>query len=60
MTKDEIRIIERKFEYGDLTYHDGDGVEYEIWLDEDTGKKYNVPIQINRYFEEMEEVKENE
>lgn len=60
MTKEEIKMIERKFKYGDLTYDDGDGVEYEIWLDEETGKRYNVPIQINRYFEEMEEVKENE
>ena len=38
MTKEEIKTIERKFKYGDLTYDGGDGVEYEIWLDEETGQ----------------------
>ena len=60
MTKEEIKTIERKFKYGDLTYDGGDGVEYEIWLDEETRKKYIIPIQITRYFDEIEEVEENE
>lgn len=55
MTKEERQIIEEKFNDYDLTYDGGDGVEYEIWLDEETGKRYNIPIQITRYFDDMEE-----
>lgn len=60
MTKEERQIIEEKFNDYDLTYDGGDGVEYEIWLDEETGKRYNIPIQITRYFDDMEEVIKND
>ena len=57
MTKEERKIIKEKHENDGLLYQRGNNVKgYEIWLDEETGKRYNVPIQINRYFEEMEEV----
>ena len=56
MTKEERKIIEEKFENYDLTYDGSDGIEYEIWLDEETGKRYNIPIQITRYFNQMEVV----
>lgn len=60
MTKEERQIVEKKFNDYDLIYDDGDGVEYEIWLDEETGKRYNIPIQITRYFDDMEEVIKND
>jgi hypothetical protein len=59
MTKEERKIIEEKFDNGDLMLTGGDQVEYEIWLDEETGKEYNIPIEIKRYFDDMEE-EENE
>ena len=37
--------------------HGGDGVEYEFWKDPATDKLYNVPIEIVRDFDNMEEVK---
>ena len=46
-----------KIEYNNAEFYDsGDGVEYEIWIDKKTNKKYVVPIQIQRYLEDAEEL----
>ena len=37
-------------------YDGGDGVEWEVWIDKKTNKKYVVPIQIQRFFEDAEEL----
>ena len=29
-------------------YDSGDGVEWEVWIDKKTNKKYVIPIQIQR------------
>ena len=34
----------------------GDGVEWEVWINKKTNKKYVVPIQIQRFFEDAEEL----
>jgi len=40
-----------------LEFHDGgDGWSYEVWIDTTTDKLYHVPIEIQRYYEDMEEV----
>ena len=38
-------------------YDGGDGVEWEVWRDKKTNKKYIVPIEIKRRFEDAEELK---
>tara|TARA_R100001163_G_C4926186_1_gene104213 strand:- start:192 stop:377 length:186 start_codon:yes stop_codon:yes gene_type:complete len=61
MTKEERKIIKEKHENDGLLYQRGNNVKgYEIWLDEETGKKYNIPIQITRYFNEIKEEEDNE
>ncbi len=61
MTKEERKIIKEKHENDGLLYQRGNNVKgYEIWLDEETGKKYNIPIQITRYFDEIKEEEDNE
>ncbi len=37
-------------------YDSGDGVEWEVWIDKKTNKKYVIPIQIQRYFEDAREI----
>ena len=34
--------------------HGGDGVEYECWRDPKTDKRYNVPIEILRDWDNIE------
>ena len=61
MTKEERKIIKEKHENDGLLYQRGNNVKgYEIWLYEETGKKYNIPIQITRYFDEIKEEEDNE
>ena len=43
-------------ENGKEFYDGGDGVEWEVWIDKKTNKKYVVPIQIQRFFEDAEEL----
>ena len=40
----------------DKFYDSGDGVEYEIWICKKTSKKFVVPIEIKRYFEDAIEI----
>mgnify|MGYP003144855124 CR=1 FL=1 len=41
-------------------YDSGDGIEYEIWIDTETEKLYNVPIEIviNTKLRDWENIKE--
>ena len=50
--KEVKNINEQEMEF----YDGGDGVEWEVWIDKKTNKKYVVPIQIQRYFEDAEEL----
>lgn len=43
-----------------LEYIDGDGVEYEIYQDKTTGKKYEVDLILDRDWSTLVEVKYNE
>lgn len=52
MEKLTNEIIER------LEYVDGDGVEYEVYQDSETGKFYHVEIEIVRHFECAEAIDE--
>ena len=54
MTKKEIENIQRKFENHQLEYVGGDMVEYEIWLDEKTGKRYQVNLMLVREWDAIE------
>tara|TARA_R110002020_G_scaffold193468_15_gene393874 strand:+ start:465 stop:845 length:381 start_codon:yes stop_codon:yes gene_type:complete len=48
---------ETKVNTENLEFHDGgDGWSYEVWRDTTTDKLYHVPIEIQRYYEDMEEV----
>lgn len=40
-----------------LEYIDGDGVEYEIYQDKTTGKKYEVDLILDRDWSTLVEVK---
>jgi len=41
-----------------LEFHDGgDGIEYEVWEDPETGKLYKLEIEIVRNFDGAQEVK---
>ena len=45
----------------DLVYYaEGDGLEYEIWIDVHTDTKYQVPIEIVRDFDNAEIINNNE
>ena len=37
-------------------YDSGAGVEYEIWIDMETEKLYNVPIEIVRDWDNIKEI----
>jgi hypothetical protein len=37
-------------------FAEGDGIEYEIWIDANTDVKYHVPISIERDFNAMEKI----
>ncbi len=50
--KEVKNINEQEMEF----YDGGDGVEWEVWIDKKTNRKYVVPIQIQRYFEDAEEL----
>ena len=39
-----------------LEFDYGDGVEWEVWVCKKCDYKYVVPIQIQRYWEDMEQV----
>ena len=41
-----------------LEYHDGDGVDWEEYIDPETGKKYSVQIEIVRHWYKAEEIVE--
>ena len=43
-----------------LEFDCGDGIEWEVWICEKCKLKYLVPIQIQRYWEDMEQVVEKE
>jgi hypothetical protein len=46
-----------KIDYNNAEFYDsGDGVEYEIWICKKTNKRFVVPIEIQRYFEDAEEL----
>ena len=46
-----------KIDYNNAEFYDsGDGVEYEIWICKKTSKKFVVPIEIKRYFEDAIEI----
>jgi len=57
MIRPETIENEVKINIDSLEYYAGDGVEWEIWRDKKTNKKYAVPIEIQRYFEDAEELK---
>ena len=57
ITKKEKESLKDKFNNDKLTYFEGDGLEYEIYQDEENGKFYIVSIEITRFFEDAEEVK---
>jgi len=52
----EVNINEQEMEF----YDGGDGVEWEVWINKKTNKKYVVPIQIQRFFEDAEELENQE
>tara|TARA_R100000654_G_scaffold45136_1_gene71246 strand:+ start:319 stop:501 length:183 start_codon:yes stop_codon:yes gene_type:complete len=56
MTKEDIKLVKEKYDNGDLELWD-DCVEYEIWKDYATDKKYYVPLEKVRFWEEVEEEK---
>ena len=37
-------------------YDGGDGVEWEVWIDNKNNKKYVIPIQIQRFWDDAEEL----
>ena len=41
-----------------LEYHDGDGVDWEEYIDPETDKKYSVSIEIVRHWYKAEEIVE--
>ena len=41
-----------------LEYHDGDGVDWEEYIDPETGKKYSVQIEVVRHWYKAEEIVE--
>ena len=41
-----------------LEYHDGDGIDWEEYIDPETGKKYSVEIEIVRHWYKAEEIVE--
>ena len=50
-----------KIDYNNAEFYDsGDGVEYEIWICKKTNKKFVVPIEIQRYFEDATEIENEE
>ena len=57
ITKKENESLKDKFNNDKLTFFEGDGLEYEIYQDEENGKFYIVSIEITRFFEDAEEVK---
>ena len=57
ITKKEKESLKDKFNNDKLTFFEGDGLEYEIYLDQENGKFYIVSIEITRFFEDAEEVK---
>lgn len=57
ITKKEKESLKDKFNNDKLTFFEGDGLEYEIYQDEENGKFYIVSIEITRFFEDAEEVK---
>tara|TARA_Y100001972_G_C7387072_1_gene202358 strand:+ start:254 stop:454 length:201 start_codon:yes stop_codon:yes gene_type:complete len=56
ITKKEKEILKDKFNNDKLTFIEGDGLEYEIYQDEENGKFYKVSIEISRFFDDAEEV----
>ena len=56
ITKKEKQILKEKFNNDKLTFIEGDGLEYEIYQDEENGKFYKVSIEISRFFDDAEEV----
>jgi len=54
--KEVKNINEKEMEF----YDGGDGVEWEVWIHKKTNKKYVVPIQIQRFFEDAEELENQE
>ena len=52
INKEVKNINEEEMEFFD----GGDGVEWEVWINKKTNKKYVVPIQIQRFFEDAEEL----
>ena len=54
--KEVKNINEKEMEF----YNGGDGVEWEVWINKKTNKKYVVPIQIQRFFEDAEELNNQE
>ena len=41
-----------------LEYHDGDGVDWEEYIDPETDKKYSVEIEVVRHWYKAEEIVE--
>ena len=39
-----------------LEYVEGDGIHRELYNDPETGKHYEVPLQLKRFFEDAEEI----
>ena len=54
--KEVKNINEKEMEF----YNGGDGVEWEVWINKKTNKEYVVPIQIQRFFEDSEELNNQE
>tara|TARA_R100001198_G_C5192463_1_gene184587 strand:+ start:150 stop:362 length:213 start_codon:yes stop_codon:yes gene_type:complete len=57
MTKEERKLIKQKYDDGDLELWE-DSVEWQIWRDTETHKKYLVPCEKVRFWEEVEDVHE--
>jgi len=53
----DTKETNNKIDYNNAEFYDaGDGVEYEIWICKKTNKKFVVPIEIQRYFEDATEI----
>ena len=52
-TNKEVKNINQK----EMEFYDGgDGVEWEVWIDKKNNKKYVIPIQIQRFWDDAEEL----
>ena len=54
----DTKKTNNKLDYNNAEFYEGgDGVEYEIWICKKTSKKFVVPIEIQRNFEDATEIK---